>query len=266
MKYKIIALDVDGTLLNDEHVLTEQTKHTIRLVHDLGATIVLCTGRGPGNAIPVMEELGLAGTIITHNGAATIRTADRSIMHQYPFRSQDLAYFISYCREHGIHYDLSTPTEQHTDTEYPDLVGQMYAKFMIQPVRVTDVIALQELPVKFTAYSANKLVMDRVEADWKQENQGLQVLRSGDEFIDVMHAEASKGNALRALTQSLGIAPSEVLAMGNYYNDVDMLQFAGMGIAMDNSPDAVKQIADEITVSNNKGGVYLSLLKHCLSD
>jgi Cof subfamily protein (haloacid dehalogenase superfamily) len=266
VKYKLIALDVDGTLLNDAHELTEATKQTVKLVHDLGATIVLCTGRGPGNAVPVMEELGLNGTVITHNGGATIRTTDLSIMHQYPFEAQDLAYFVHYCREHGIHYDLSTATHLHTDTQFTDEVEQMYAKFMIEPVRVTDVISLAELPVKFTVYSADQELMDRVEVDWKQENRGLLVLRSGDLFIDVMHAEASKGNALRALTESLGIKPSEVLAMGNYYNDADMLVFAGKGIAMANSPDPVKQLADEVTVSNNEGGVYLSLIKHCLSD
>src|SRR5690606_21610872 len=129
-----------------------------------------------------------------------------------------------------------------------------------EPTQARDVMSLLEQPVKFTAYSADKAVMDKVEADWRmQQPNELVVLRSGDEFIDIMHPDASKGNALRVFTQALGIAPSEVLAMGNYYNDVDMLRFAGLGIAMANSPEDVKQAADEVTVSNNEGGVYLSL-------
>lgn len=265
VKYKLIALDVDGTLLNDDHQLTEATVQTVKRVHNQGATIVLCTGRGPGNAIPVMEELGLEGTVITHNGAATIRTSDRSIIHQYPFQPEELAFFVQYCREHRVHYDLSTPYHLHVDADLPEPIRQMYELFKISPVQVDELAAVPEQPVKFTAFSPDKQLLDRVQADWMKVGSSLLVLRSGNEFIDVMHAEASKGNALRALAESLGIDRSQVLAMGNYYNDADMLQFAGWGIAMNNSPEDVKRLADEVTVSNNEGGVYRSLLKHCLS-
>lgn len=267
LNYKLIALDVDGTLLDDHHHLSDQTIRTVRQVHEQGATIVLCTGRGPGNAIPIMEALGLEGTVITHNGAATVTTSDRSIVHQYPFELDELAYFIHYCREHRIHYDVSSPLHLHVDYELQDAVKQLYTTFKISPVYLENLSTLPERPVKFTAYSPNKEQLDRVQADWMNANSSssLLVLRSGDQFIDVMHAEASKGNALRELAKSLGIDRSQVLAMGNYYNDVDMIQFAGWGIAMDNSPDDVKRLADEVTVSNNEGGVYRSLLKHCLN-
>lgn len=80
-----------------------------------------------------------------------------------------------------------------------------------------------------------------------------------------MHKDASKGAALQRLAEKRGYRPEEVLAMGNYYNDITMLTFAGKGIAMDNSPVEVKAAADEITLSNNDSGVHHALVKHVVN-
>lgn len=80
-----------------------------------------------------------------------------------------------------------------------------------------------------------------------------------------MHPEASKGAALKRLAESKGIMPSEIMAIGNYFNDITMLTFAGKGIAMDNSPDEVKAAADEVTLSNNEQGVAHAIQKYVLS-
>ncbi|WP_127588639.1 Cof-type HAD-IIB family hydrolase [Paenibacillus koleovorans] len=262
-RYQLIALDVDGTLLTDDHELTEATRSAVRQAHEAGATIVLCTGRGPGNAIPVLEELGLEGTVITHNGSATVRSSDRAVVHSFPFDPQDLDYFIRYCNEHRLHYDVSTPRDLHIFYDLPEEGYALYEKFLITPIRLEHVGALAEQPVKFTVFSEDPAELDRVEAAWREVDSPLLVLRSGEQFIDVMHPEASKGNALRVLADSLGIDRTQVLAMGNYFNDLDMLRFAGFGIAMDNSPEEVKRAADEVTLSNNEDGVAAALRRHC---
>ena len=80
-----------------------------------------------------------------------------------------------------------------------------------------------------------------------------------------MHSQASKGNALKQLAAKRGYRPDEVLAIGNYFNDITMLTYAGMGIAMDNSPVEVKAAANAVTASNNEDGVHEALVKYCLS-
>lgn len=265
MKYKLIALDLDGTLLDDDHRLSAGTIAAVRAVHERGAVIVLCTGRGPGNAIPVMRELGLEGTIITHNGAATIRTEDKALVHHFPFSREELIPFIEYCKSHRIHYDVSTPFHLHVDAEPEPYAMEMYRTFMIEPVVHSTLDSIQEEPVKFTVYAEDKTLLDRVESDWAGFRTRLSVLRSGDCFIDIMDPQASKGNALQKLAERIGIEPGEVLAIGNYFNDLDMIRYAGMGIAMANSPEAVKEAADEVTASNNDEGVRLALEKHCLA-
>ncbi|MDF2723382.1 MAG: hydrolase [Paenibacillus sp.] len=264
MNYRLIALDVDGTLLNDRHELSERTKQAVRDVAAAGASIVLCTGRSPTGVIPIMEQLGLAGTVITHNGAATVRSADRSIMHVYPFAADQLLELIRYCRERGLHMDICTPFHLHVEVDLESETAAMYSTMLVEPVRVADLLQLDEAPVKFTVF-AGKDVLDAVEQDWRAFNMPLSIMRSGDYFIDVMHPQATKGNALKLLADSLGVDRSQVMAIGNYYNDVEMLRFAGLGIAMDNSPDEVKRQADAVTASNNEDGVYAALNRYVLN-
>ncbi|ANE49073.1 hydrolase [Paenibacillus swuensis] len=264
MTYRLIALDVDGTLLTDDHQLTELTKGTIRRVYEQGCGVVLCTGRSPVSTLPVMEKLGLSGTLICHNGAATIASADRSVLHEFAYDVKKIEPLISYCREHGIHFDVNTSFEMYVENLTPE-ANSMYEQFYIQPKVVDNVLDLDFPIVKFTC-AAPKEEMDRIEKEWALLSTELRIIRSGDIFIDVMHAQAHKGSALKALTEVLGVRQEEVVAMGNYYNDIEMLTFAGLGIAMENSPEAVKLAADAVTASNNEDGVHQAIERYVSTD
>lgn len=262
LPYRLIALDVDGTLLNDEHTLTEGTKEAVRMAYEAGATIVLCTGRGPSNSMYLMEELGLKGMLIAHNGAATVLSEQAKLIHSYPFEMKRLRGLVEYCREHGIHYDANTAFDMYIDRITPR-EQDMYIKYGIRPIRVENVVELQEEIQKFTMFGTQE-VMDELEQVWDSIGCELVPIRSGDFFVDVMHPEATKGNALRKLAESLEIPREQVLAIGNYFNDIAMLTFAGLGVAMSNSPEAVKEAADMVTISNNEEGVRAVLMEHVL--
>ncbi|MDO7905988.1 Cof-type HAD-IIB family hydrolase [Paenibacillus sp. JX-17] len=265
MTYRLIALDVDGTLLNDEHQLSEQNRNTILEAAKQGAEIVLCTGRGPGNSIPFMEELGLKGYVISHNGAATVDVVTREIVHQFPLDPLALDPYTEYCREHGIHFDVNTAFGLYVDQPQGLKleVRSMYEAFLMEPLQLPGWLDFEEPVVKFTAFGSMD-ELDRVYADWSLWTQSVNMLRSGDFFIDLMHKEASKGAALKQLAERRGFKQEEVLAIGNYYNDLSMITFAGKGIAMSNSPEEVKAAADEVTGSNNEDGVHQAILKHVL--
>lgn len=115
MRYKLIALDVDGTLLNDDHHLSDENKEAIAEVTRLGGQIVLCTGRSPQNSIPFMEEMGLSGYVLGHNGAATVRVNDRKVLHQFGLDARGLDPYIEYCRQHDIHFDVNTAFDMYVD-------------------------------------------------------------------------------------------------------------------------------------------------------
>lgn len=264
MKYKLVALDVDGTLINDEYRITERTSATIREVHRRGARIVLCTGRAPASTLPLLRELGLEGVVITHNGAATVDSQGPTLLHQYSFGVDRVDRLVAFCRAEGVHLDLNSPFSLYVE-ELSEEAREAYRNYYIDPIVIDDLLQVREPLVKITMY-AGKDVLDRLLGRWSEiGDPELRPIRSDEYFIDLMHVKASKGNALRALAQQWDIDPSGILAIGNYYNDLDMLQFAGVGIAMGNAPDDVKKQADFVTASNNEDGVHLALQRYCLA-
>jgi Cof subfamily protein (haloacid dehalogenase superfamily) len=264
VKYKLIALDVDGTLINNQYQITERTIHTIKEVHRKGARVVLCTGRGPASTLPLLKLLGLEGTVITHNGAATVESAGSKIIHQFAFHMKLLPMFVDYCRTNSIHFDVNTAFELYIE-HLTDVAREMYKKFLVNPNQIQDVMNINDQIVKISIYSKGEM-LDQLTIDWPDMgNRELKIIRSGENFIDVMHPLANKGSALRVLAEDWGIAASEIIAIGNYYNDLEMLEFAGLGIAMDNSPEDMKRKADAVTASNDEDGVHLALQKYCLT-
>lgn len=262
MKYKLLALDVDGTLLDDHHQLSALTAEALRSLSEQGTEIVLCTGRSPTNAVPYLREIGLEGIMITHNGAATVESRTMSVTHQHSFTLEQISPFIHYCRQHRIHFDICTPFHLYVEQLTPN-EQTMYTNFMLEPVVQSDLTVFSEPMVKFTLFGQKEKV-DEVEEEWKTWTSELRIIRSHLFFIDIMHPLASKGFALRKLAEQRGVERKHIAAIGNYYNDLDMIEFAGLGIAMDNSPEDIKRKADAVTASNNEEGVYQALRRYIL--
>jgi Cof subfamily protein (haloacid dehalogenase superfamily) len=264
-KYDLVALDVDGTLLTDEHALPEQVKEAVRDCAAQGTEIILCTGRGPIGAFPVLEELGLNGTIITHNGAATVEFADRSIVFQFDIAHDLLEPYLNYCREKGVHFDLNTAYDMMVEG-MTEAAAEMYGLHKATPTMLDRNVKLPEGLLKLSIFGTKEEI-DAVQADWERAELELelQLIRSGDLFIDIQHPGASKGGALRKLAEERGIPRERILAIGNYYNDISMLEFAGLGIAMGNSPGGVKERADLVIGTNNEGSVADALRAHVIA-
>ncbi|MFC5405729.1 Cof-type HAD-IIB family hydrolase [Cohnella soli] len=263
MNYRMIALDVDGTLLNDHHELTPKVRGAVREAASRGAEIVLCTGRGSTSALPVLKELGLQGTMITHNGASVVDSESRSILFDTVISHDSAFPYINYCRERGIHFDMNTAFDLFTEA-IGEEAETMYRNLKAQPISRRKDDAFPERLVKLSIY-ASKEMMDGVETEWGTWKSKLQFVRSGDNFIDVQSHEATKGKALERLAAMRGIPRKSILALGNYYNDLGMIAFAGKGVAMDNSPPEVKEKADAVTLSNNEDGVAAALEAYVFS-
>ncbi|TJY41369.1 HAD family phosphatase [Cohnella pontilimi] len=257
MTFRLIALDVDGTLLDDDHQLTPRVREAVRAAASNGAEIVLCTGRGSTSALPVLEELGLPGTMITHNGASIVDSATRTVLYETEIAHEPAARYVDYLQARNIHFDINTAFDLYVH-ELDEFTTEMYRKWFARPILRRPEEGLPEKTVKLSMY-APKEVLDQVELDWAEWVDGLHYVRSGVNFIDVQHPQSTKGKALEKLTGLRGIPREQVLAIGNYYNDIGMLVFAGHGVAMENSPAEVKAEADEVTLSNNEDGVAVVL-------
>jgi Cof subfamily protein (haloacid dehalogenase superfamily) len=255
MNYRLIALDVDGTLLNDHHEVTPRVRQAVRSAAEQGVEIVICTGRGPSSALPVLEELGLKGTMITHNGASVVDSVTREILYSTVISPEHARRYAAYCRERGIHFNMNTAFDLYVEG-ISEEATEMYRRLLASPIMRQEHEGFPDNMVKMSIY-APKETLDEVEAEWNNWHHELQPVRSGDYFIDVQHLHATKGKALEKLASLRGIPRDQILALGNYYNDIGMIAYAGWGVAMDNSPIEVKAEADEVTVSNNEDGVAL---------
>jgi Cof subfamily protein (haloacid dehalogenase superfamily) len=264
MSYRIIALDVDGTLINDHHEVTPRVRQAVRSAAEGGAEIVLCTGRGSASTLPVLAERGLEGTMITHNGASIVNSATREVIAETAIPLELAHRYMHFARERGIHYDMNTAFDLYVDDQLNDEVAKMYERMFVRPILRNERDELPRGMVKISMF-APKNVLDDAEAAWSSWQHELQTVRSGDYFIDVQHKLASKGVALQQLAQMRGVPREQVLAIGNYYNDIGMIAFAGRGVAMDNSPAEVKAEADEVTASNNEDGVAIIIEQYVLA-
>jgi len=263
MKFRMIALDVDGTLLNDHHEVTPRVRKAVRAAAEQGVEIVICTGRGSTSALPVLRELGLQGTMITHNGASVVDSSTREVIYETKIAHELAERYIAFFRERAIHFDMNTAFDLYVE-EMKDEAERMYRNLLAQPILRNSSDDFPEHLVKMSIF-APKAVLDEVEEEWKSWRHELQAIRSGDNFIDIQHLQASKGRALEQLATLRGIPREQILAMGNYYNDTGMIEYAGWGVAMDNSPAEVKSIADEVTVSNNEEGVAIVIEQRVLA-
>ncbi len=258
MNIKLAAIDLDGTLLTDQYEMTPRTKEAVQNMQKQGVKIILASGRGPKSCDPYHEQLQLADVCITHNGAVIYDRMSGKTWLEVGFEANELRPLIEYCRKLHLHFDLSTAFDMYIERENRR-ARDIYRQFFVDPIRVADAGQLPKKIVKFTIFDPDETRLDRVMDELVPMFPNWSIVRSGETFIDVIHPRATKGRALRHLLQAYRIQADEVVAFGNFYNDLEMIQLAGLGVAMANAPEEVKEQADRITASNNEDGVALIL-------
>lgn len=263
MGYQLISLDLDGTLLTDEKEITPETVDLLERLREEGKYIVISTGRAMLSVRSLLKDSGFATHVITDNGGTVHELATNETLYTRTIARSFLGTMKDVMRTYGVHCDATTM--QHVYVEFlTEEMMRLYGQYLLQPVAIGDLREAPEDPIKFTV-SGKPDVIDQVEPELVTKyGDELHIVRSGECFIDIMKAGTTKGTALQALVKHLNLAAEDVLAIGNYYNDLEMLQYAGLGIAMDNSPDDLKAVADEVTLSNNEDGVRVALEKRVL--
>lgn len=264
MNYRLVAIDIDGTLLTDDYRLTEQNKEVLYTAAEAGVTVVLCSGRAPHSVTPILSEIGIEGYYVAHNGAVAVHSGTQEMLLENGFFMEDVQAVMEYCHMRGIHTDFCTAFDMYTESMERDDVREMYAKYLAMPKVIADPLSLRERLVKFTLFGKEK-ELDCAYDDLSALNLPVQLLRSGPFYIDVIERTTSKGAALNHLASHIGVPLSETIAIGNYYNDLTMLSIAGVGVAVANAPEDVKAQADLVVASNNDSGVAEALTRLVLS-
>jgi len=265
--YKLIALDMDGTLLNSSKEVTESVRTAIAKAKQKGIKVVLCTGRPLSGVKSYLKLLNLTETgdfVVTYNGAL-VQEADteRAIFHK-TMSATDINRHLEIAQKNEVrNHFLDLEAMYTTDKAISDytVLDAYLTKSHLN--YVTGVQEPREF-VKFM-YSDHPNLIDQLETQLPPPLlQDFTVIRSQPFFLEVMNKEADKGRGVEALAQHLGITKDEVICVGDAENDRHMIEYAGLGAAMANASDSIKQIADFVTRSNDEDGVAFVIEKYLL--
>ena len=268
--YKMIALDLDGTLNNDEKKITEKTREALLSVQQHGVTVVLASGRqAPGLAreAQALDLKDYHGLLLSYNGG---RIQDATTGEVLFDQAIDRATALRFLRHLEAYPELSpivddgesiftTNARRH---KVQDESRNNNLKVEIVENIADAVEARGFAPVKILTAAPNEILVPRLADIRRGFEDELSFVQSAPWFYEATVKGVSKSTSLAIVCERLGIARAEVMAFGDAQNDMSMLDFAGHGVAMGNACPELKEMADEITLSNNEDGIAASLTRH----
>ena len=271
MKYKLLVLDVDGTLLNDEREISKRTLAALLKVQQMGVRIVLASGRPTYGLMPLAKTLELGnygGFVLSYNGCQIIKAQNGEILFERRINPEMLPYLEKKARKNGFAiftYHDDTLITDSPDNEYIKNEALLNNLKIIREDEFST--AIDFAPCKCMLVSDKEKALIGLEQHWEKRLAGtLDAFRSEPYFLEVVPCGVINANTLGALFEHLGVRGVEVIAVGDGVCDVTMLQLAGMGVAMGHSQDSVKVCADYVTASNEEDGVALAVEKLILAE
>ncbi len=265
MPYRLLALDLDGTIVDGTLQISPRVRRALRAAVDSGVHVTLASGRPFDGTRLFADDLGIQEPLICHQGAL-VRDPCSGEVYLRRSMPRHLAHeFVDISREHGWDLLLTLDDEQYVERLTPAL--RVLTDLSPTPARalvVDDLKTLPQDPLRLL------LVVDAAEADMvdkllrKRFAGRLLIVRSFVRFVEATDLAASKGQALAFLAQKLGISQAETVAIGDHDNDADMVAWAGLGIAMGNASNAVKAAANHVTATIDEDGAALAIERFIL--
>jgi 5-amino-6-(5-phospho-D-ribitylamino)uracil phosphatase len=264
-KIQLVAIDLDGTLLNDSKQVSEQTICALACLPAQGVRVVIASARPPRSVRNIYNLLKLDTLQINYNGALVWdEPAKRAVFHQ-PMEASLVREMIEFARDW---YDEVLVSCEVMDRWYTDRVDDAFttetAK-MFKPDVIAPVEELCRLDATKLLLLSEPKIIARLEPQLiARFGDRVSIVQTDDHLLQIMHIKSGKAAALQMVAAHYGVPLDAVMAIGDAPNDVGMLQLAGVGVAMDNAYPAVKEVADWIAPSNNDHGVHAALVRYGL--
>lgn len=260
--YKMVALDLDDTLLNDKGQITDENRNAIKKATQLGVKIIIVSGRSYSSTKQYINDLGLEHLTVSLNGAYVMEPCGDKIFFSCPIDS-------------NIGYEILKLLEKQ------DIHVNFYEGEKVLCAKETDhakyYMSLNNIKIEFvdslSEYSKNSQIgkllliderdkLDKIKASLADKfDVSVNITFSKPNFLEIYDKHASKGKAVLKVAQEYGIKPEEIIAMGDGENDISMIRAVGMGIAMGNARESVKNEAKFVTLTNNENGVAYAINK-----
>lgn len=258
--YKLIALDIDGTLLNSSNQVTDSVKKAIKESKEKGVKVVLCTGRPLKGVQNYLEELNLKENgdyVITFNGALVQNSHTGESISHLTLNYDNLCELYDLSLEIGSRshfYDTKTLYTFNKDiSDYTVL--ESYLTGCHLNVTTLDKIPKDIEMSKFMMIDHPEILDECVKKIPEYFYEKYTIVRSTPFFLEILNPNTNKGNGVELLSKELGITQDEIICVGDEGNDKAMIEYAGLGVAMGNAPDAIKDVANYVTRTNDEDGV-----------
>lgn len=269
MSIKLIAIDIDGTLINSSYEITPYTKEVIHQARKEGVKVVLCTGRPFLGAQPYVNELGLDQEddfLITYNGALIQKIQTKETIHHIGLTGKDYKKLAKIASDIGTYVhamDFHAIYTPHRDISHYTGKASYFSAMPIKFRTVEEVNENDRFTKMIFIDEADRLdaALEKIPPELKEQ---YTMFKSEPIYCEILNKKASKGAALRKLASILNVSQHEIMAIGDHPNDYDMIEYAGIGIAMGNAVDEIKHVADYITLTNDEDGVAKAIEKFVL--
>lgn len=278
---KLIASDLDGTLLNDEGVVSEENARAIQKARDLGIEFVVATGRSHDAASIPLQDVNITCPIISLNGAVTY-AEDRSMLHKIEMDHTVCKKVLKVCQKHDMYIEFFTSNGIYSESREGfvgvliDIMRSANPTISEAEIRERAELRFQAEPVTFIEhyekiFTIGNLEIYKVLSFSTDQDQltavhkalesdiNIAITSSGDINLEFNHPDAQKGLALKSYADQRGIDMKDIMTLGDNWNDASMLQMAGRGVAMANAPDGIKELCQYTTKSNSEHGVAAAI-------
>ncbi len=267
--YKLLALDMDGTLLNENKTISKENFQAIQSAKEKGVKVVLATGRPLKGIEKYLNQLNLTTEndyAVAFNGAVIQNTKTGKILSKTLMTMDDVKYLYSLSKKLNINIHISTPTSCITPklnkyTEHEAAINGLDIELLnfedVDPN--TTIIKVMFIDDKTLLDNAINQLSDEIYNKYT-------VVRSAPFFLEFVNRSVNKGVGVDTLARNLGIKREEIICMGDAGNDIHMIKYAGLGVAMGNAFPEIKEIADYVTKTNEENGVAHVINKFILDD
>ncbi|BBH24794.1 hydrolase [Paenibacillus baekrokdamisoli] len=262
--YKMIAIDIDDTILNDDLVVTEGTKAALTEAIANGVFVTLATGRMFPSAKKIAMQIELNVPIITYQGSLVKTLLDEQVLYERSVPKDAAKELMQFCHERGLHLQLYIHDVLYVREDNEEARGySALAKipFVVEP----DFEKLIELPSTKMLMIGEPDYLDQIALELAPLiADRVHITKSKAHYLEVTHKEGTKGHAISFMAEHIGCTLGEVIAIGDSWNDHEMIEAAGLGVAMGNAIPKLKELAQYVTTSNNEDGVMHVINKFIL--
>jgi len=264
MRYRLIAVDIDGTLLDNKNRITEVTKDAIRKATEAGTMFTISTGRPIQAVEAINKELSLDVPFITYNGAMVVMGRSGKTLYEQKMNAEDAEGIYNMGIKYGTSVMVWTENRLYVN-RLDDRAQKDGIQAQTKPVLIKDIHEVFKNGVtKILWYDKAKTINIFNREVGKYLSENINYHTSKPFYLEFVDKKASKGIALQKIGEHYNISSEEMIAVGDGFNDLSMIKYAGLGVAMGNAPESIKQQADYVTLNNDEDGLAHVIYKFVL--